>query len=90
MTSSSYKEIERVKRSGSVSMTRDDIITAIMKSSLYAQFTSGLNPCRLADLEPLLKKMGGFDKEIESIKRFKSGNHTPEDIEDLLKKMSES
>ena len=90
MTSSSYKEIERVKRFELGSMTKGDIITTIMKSSLYDQFASGLNPCKLADLEPLLKKMGGFDKEIEMIKRFKSGNPTPEDIKDLLKKMSES
>ncbi len=39
---------------------------------------------KLKDLEPLLKRIPGFDKEIERIKRFELGNPTAEDIEDIL------
>ena len=45
---------------------------------------------RLKDIEPLLKRVPGFDKEIERIKRFESENPTPEDIEDLLEILSRS
>lgn len=48
------------------------------------------NSCKLKDLEPLLKRIPGFDKEIERIKRFELGNPTAEDIEDLLEILSRS